>query len=75
MLSIPTVEPSGYRDMKRLQRDGAIVGTVIKNDHGQWGLYDAQKRPMTTRTFASPKLARDAFVEIEMPPRLDSVPD
>src|SRR3546814_14910635 len=49
-----------------------IVGLTIKNEYGDWVLYDAQQRPMTSRTFKSPKLALDAFLLIDMPSSKDN---
>ncbi len=66
MTETPIVAPSGFQNTKRLQRGNQIVGTVVKNDYGQWSLYDADKRLMTTRTFENPKSARDAFVLLEV---------
>src|SRR3546814_2694294 len=72
MTTRPTIEPSGRRHIRRIQRDSQIVGLTIKNEYGDWVLYDAQQRPMTSRTFKSPKLALDAFLLIEMPSSKDN---
>src|SRR3546814_10952099 len=74
MTTRPTIEPSGRRHIRRIQRDSQIVGLTIKNEYGDWVLYDAQQRPMTSRTFKSPKLALDAFLLIEMPSSKDNPP-
>lgn len=66
MTARPTIEPSGRRHIRRIQRDSKIVGLAIKNEYGDWLLYDANQRSMTTRTFKSPKLALEAFIAIEI---------
>src|SRR3546814_18044905 len=72
MTTRPTIEPSGRRHIRRIQRDSQIVGLTIKNEYGDWVLYDAPRRPMTSSTFKSPKLALDAFLLIEMPSSTDN---
>ena len=75
MTTRPTIEPSGRRHIRRIQRDSQIVGLTIKNEYGDWVLYDAQQRPMTSRTFKLPKLALDAFILIEIVPPKDHSPE
>src|SRR3546814_14495061 len=44
MTTRPTIEPSGRRHIRRIQRDSQIVGLTIKNEYGDWVLYDADRK-------------------------------
>lgn len=73
MTNLPvTVEPSGYRNAKRLQRGGTIVGMLLQMSNGRWGIYDTNERQITLETFQTPKKARDAFVKLEKDPSSDA---
>ena len=50
---------------RRLERGDDTVATILQLANGRWSLCDTQERPVTKRSFATPRAARDWFLDNE----------